>query len=122
MCNMSVGSSINYCDLKLFKYICRRVAYFGRFRKISIKGCEVYIYQKISMVDDMWDDIYINIDNKDEIQNIFKSYEINFDIEQKDVHFASEMIQDICEEYQHLNNVDLVFKRFLFILLNEKKS
>ena len=64
----------------------------------------------------------LNVDNRDEIENIFKLYEINMDIEQNDVQFASEMIQDICEEFKDVKNVELVFKRFLFVLLNPKNT
>jgi len=88
------------------------------FRKRSIKGSK--IKGKMMMVKSICDNL--NVDNRDEIENICKLYEINMDIEQNDVQFASEMIQDICEEFKDVKNVDLVFKRFLFILLNPKNT
>ena len=90
------------------------------FRKRSIKGVLSKIKGKMMMVKSICDNL--NVDNRDEIENIFKLYEINMDIEQHDVQFASEMIQDICEEFKDVKNVELVFKRFLFILLNPKKT
>lgn len=90
------------------------------FRKRSIKGMLSKIKGKMMMVKSICDNL--NVDNRDEIENIFKLYEINMDIEQNDVQFASEMIQDICEEFKDVKNVELVFKRFLFILLNPKNK
>ena len=63
--------------------------------------------------------IYRNVENKCEIEHILGLYEIKWEVEQKDAQFASEMLEDICEEYQHVENIRLVVNRFLFAMFNQ---
>ena len=63
--------------------------------------------------------IYRNVENKSEIEHILGLYEIKWEVEQKDAQFASEMLEDICEEYQHVENIRLVVNRFLFAMFNQ---
>ena len=63
--------------------------------------------------------IYRNVENQSEIEKVFGLYEINWEAEQKNRQFVSEMLEDICEEYQHVQNIRVVVNRFLFAMFNQ---
>lgn len=67
-------------------------------------------------------DFYNGVTNKDSIQTILDSYEIEIEKEREDVEHFCEIMSEIKEDYSHVPNIATVIQRMSFYVVNNAIS
>lgn len=69
------------------------------------------------MINTLYTNFYRDIDNKNDIQQILKQYEVAYEKE-SDVEFFDELQNGILEDYPNTPNLSIVLERILIYLVN----